>query len=100
MLEEKQQLENKIIELSKRIEILEKKELKRTRKKQLQIGLQILKIIAILLVIFIVYTKINNTLIKPYKEKIDYIEEKTNNVENFVQEKWESIKKLNPFDKS
>lgn len=99
MLEEKQELENKIIELSKRIEILEKKELKRTRKKQLQIGLQILKITAILLVIFIVYTKINNTLIKPYKEKIDYVEEKVSNIESFVQEKWESIQKYNPFSK-
>lgn len=100
MLDEKQQLENKIQELTTRIEYLEKKELKRTRKKQMQIGLQILKVIAILSIIFIVYIKINNKLIKPYKEKIDYVEEKVDNVETFVKEKWESIKKLNPFDKS
>ena len=93
-----EELKNQIEELNKRIEYLEKKELKRTRKKQIEIALQVLKIIIILVIIFTVYTNVNKKLIKPYKEKIDYVEEKVNNVETFVHEKWESLKNIIPFN--
>lgn len=94
-----EELKNQIEELNKRIEYLEKKELKRTRKKQIDITLKILKIIIILAIIFIVYVNINKKLIKPYTEKVDYVEEKVNSVETFVHEKWESLKNINPFNK-
>lgn len=93
-----EELKNQIEELNKRIEYLEKKELKRTRKKQIEIALQVLKITIILVIIFTVYTNVNKKLIKPYKEKIDYVEEKVNNVETFVHEKWESLKNIIPFN--
>lgn len=102
-----EQLKNTIAELNKRIEYLEKKELKRTRKKQIQIALNIIKILAIVTIIFIIYTNINNKIIKPYKEKmeyveekIDYVEEKANNIETYIKEKIELIQKYIPIKKN
>ena len=33
------------------------------------------------------YIHINNTIIKPYKEKIDYVNEKVDNVQGFIDDK-------------
>ena len=89
--------DEKIKELSNRIEVLEKAENKRVLKKKIEITLQVVKVLVVVIIIFIAYVYVNNKFIKPYKEKIDYVEEKVNNVESFVQEKWEFIKKYNPF---
>lgn len=89
--------EEKIQELSERIAILEKAENKRKTKKKIQITLEIIKILVIFTIIFIVYININNKIIKPYKEKIDYVEDKVNSVEKIVQDKWDIIKSYNPF---
>ena len=34
---------------------------------------------------------------KEGKEKIDYIDQKINTIENFIDEKWDAIQKYNPF---
>ena len=36
-------------------------------------------------------------MVKPYKEKVDLVEEKINTVEKYVQEKWNLIQEYNPF---
>ena len=89
--------EEKIKELTERIEQLEKAENKRKLKRNIKITIKVIEILAILTIILITYYQINTKLIKPYKDKIDYLEEKINTVENFAKEKWESIKKYNPF---
>lgn len=98
-MNEKQELENKIRELNERVQFLEKQELKRSRKKHLQLILKVLEILIVIVVIFIFYIQINNKLIKPYKEKMDYVEEKVSSVESFVHEKWNLIQQLFPFGK-
>ena len=85
--------EEKIKELNDRIERLEKYENKRQLKRKLQLSLKIAKIIIVLVVIVMMYVK----FILPYKEKIDYVEQKVNTVESFVKDKWEMIQKYNPF---
>ena len=85
--------EEKIKELSDRIEKLEKYENKRQLKRKIQFSLKVLKVIIVLVVIVVVYIK----YVQPYKEKIDYVEEKVNTVESFVKDKWEMIRKYNPF---
>ena len=85
--------EEKIKELTTRIEKLEKAENKRILKRKIQLSLKISKIIIILLIILTLYIK----LIKPYKTRIDSIEQKVNSVETFVQEKWKTLQKYNPF---
>lgn len=89
--------EDKIRELSERIEKLEKAEAKRVLKKRIKITFEISKVVIIILVIAVGYFYINNKFIKPYKDKIDYVEEKVNYVESFVKDKWNSIQKYNPF---
>ena len=89
--------EEKIKELTERIEKLEKAENKRILKRNIKIALKIIEITIIIVIILTVYYKINNTLIKPYKNKVDYIEEKVNTVEKFVKDKWNAIQKYNPF---
>ena len=82
--------EEKIKELSDRIEKLEKYENKRQLKRKIQFSLKVLKVIIVIVVIYIKY-------VQPYKEKIDYVDEKVNTVESFVKDKWEMIRKYNPF---
>ena len=89
--------EDKIRELSERIEKLEKAEAKRVLKKRIKITFEISKVVIIILVIIVGYFYINNIFIKPYKDKIDYVEEKVNYVESFVKDKWNSLQKYNPF---
>ena len=52
------------------------------------------------------YIKINNKIIKPTREKLDFVEEKISNVDEkvdkvgeYIKDKWEGIKSINPFKK-
>jgi len=89
--------EEKIQELTIRIEQLEKAENKRVMKKKREMTVKILKIVIILSLILTICFYIFNNIIKPYKEKIDYIDQKINTIENFIDEKWDAIQKYNPF---
>lgn len=82
--------EKYILELEKRIEVLEKAEQKRIKKRKREIIFKLIKYITIIVLIILTITYINNNYIKPYKEKID-------NVENFINEKWNIIQNFNPF---
>ena len=90
--------EAKIRELTERIEKLEKAEAKRVRKAKIKIIFKIVEILVIAGVLIYGYIYINNNLIKPYKEKVDFVEEKVDTVSNFIDEKWEKIKKVIPFN--
>ena len=74
--------EEKIKELTERIEKLEKAENRRVIKRRIEIGFSILKVLVLVGVIIWLYT-----IIKPYKEKIDMVSEKVDTVENFVNDK-------------
>ena len=80
--------DDKIRELTERIEKLEKAENKRIAKKRIEIGFKVAKILIIIILILIAYS-----YIKPYKEKIDNINEKVDNVEKFVNDKLGGFKK-------
>ena len=82
-------LNNKIEELNSRIEYLEKGEQKRKRKETIRIIFNIFKILIIVGVLMYGYIYVNNNYIKPYKEKMDYIEDKIDKVQN-----------INPFNKN
>ena len=86
--------EERIIELEKRIEILEKAENKRIIKRKFKIAYEVIKILIILGLLLFGYIYINNKIIKPYNEKMDYINDKVNTVENFVEDKFSSIKNI------
>ncbi len=86
--------EEKIKELTERIEFLEKKEHTRIIKRRIEITFKLIKLLIIIILLFKVYT-----YIKPYKEKIDNIENKVDTVENYVKDKWNNISKYNPFTK-
>ena len=90
--------ENKIKELTERIEKLEKAENKRIAKRKIKIIFNALKILIIIIALVWGYIYINNNYIKPYKEKIDYVNDKVNTIESFVEDKWKSIQKYNPFN--
>ena len=68
--------EEKIKELTERIEVLEEAERKRKVRKRIHIILKLIKWIAILALVFYGYTYVNDKYIKPYKEKLDFINEK------------------------
>lgn len=89
--------EAKIQELSERIAKLEKAENKRIAKRKREIAFKVTKVLVVIILLIMGYNYINNNLVKPYKEKIDYVDQKINNVESFVNEKWESLQKYNPF---
>ena len=76
--------EEKIKELTERIEVLEKAENKRITKKKLEITVRIVEILVIIIVLFLGYIYVNNTYIQPYKEKIDYVNDKVEDIEEFV----------------
>lgn len=90
--------EEKIKELTERIEILEKAENKRIVKKRISIILHTIKIVIILGIILFGYIYINNHYIKPYKEKIDYVNDKVENIQSFIDDKLQSIQKFNIFN--
>ncbi len=90
--------EEKIKELTERIEVLEKAENKRIVKKRISIILHTIKIVIILGIILFGYIYINNHYIKPYKEKIDYVNDKVENIQSFIDDKLQSIQKFNIFN--
>lgn len=85
--------EEKISELTERIEYLEKKERRRVIKARITL---FFRLIILGIIIFFIYKAY--MFIKPYKEKIDKIDEKVTNVESFVNEKIDSFKKYNIFN--
>ena len=85
--------EDKIKELTERIEVLEKQEHKRTIKRRIELTFKLIKVIAIIVIIIMIYS-----YIKPYKEKIDELDNKVDSVETYVKDKWNSIQKFNPFN--
>lgn len=74
--------EEKIRELTERIEKLEKAENKRIIKKRIEITFKIIKLLVIIVLIIMAYN-----YIKPYKEKIDNVNEKVDKVENYINDK-------------
>ena len=89
--------EEQILELKKRIEVLEKAENKRIAKRKREITFRIIKFIITVVIIVIISSYVYNNYIKPYKEKIDNFEQKVDTVEDFVTDKWEIIQDFNPF---
>ena len=85
--------EEKIRELTERVEKLEKAENKRIIKRRIEIGTKIVIGIIILVLLLIGYIHINNTIIKPYKEKIDYVNEKVDTVQGFIDDKLGGLNK-------
>ena len=79
--------EEKIMELTERVEKLEKAENKRIIKRRIEIITKVVIGIIILILLFMAYNYVNTTIIKPYKEKIDYVNEKVDTVQNFVDDK-------------
>ena len=91
--------ESKIKELTDRIEKLEKAENKRILKRKIKITWTIIKVVSIIVILLVSYFYVYSKVIKPYQERIDYIEDKVGKVESYVQEKWDLLKKYTPFVK-
>ena len=84
--------ENKILEQTKRIEVLEQEENKRKKKKKIKIIYEITKIVIILLILLTGYIYINIKVIKPYKEAVNKVNDKITTVQDFINDKTGSIK--------
>ena len=80
--------EEKIKELTERIEVLEKKEHRREVKKTIGLVWGLIKLGAFIAVIIIGYN-----YIKPYKEKIDKVNEKVDSVESYINDKFGGLSK-------
>lgn len=91
--------EEKIEELTKRIEKLEKEENKRKSKAKIKTIYKITKLIVIIILLLLGYNYLNNKFIKPYKEKVDYVDGKINSIESYINDKWDNLQKYNPFSK-
>ena len=89
--------DEQILELKRRIEVLEKAENKRIRKRKMEIAFGIGKFLLVIILLLLGYVYIYGNYMKPYKEKIDFVENKINSVEDFVSDKWDLINKYNPF---
>jgi len=85
--------EEKIRELTLRVEKLEKAENKRILKRRIEIGTKIVIGLIIVILLVVAYIHINNTIIKPYKEKIDYVNEKVDKVQGFIDDKLGGLSK-------
>ena len=85
--------EEKIRELTERVEKLEKAEHKRVIKRRIEIITKIVIAVIVIVLLIIGYIYVNNTIIKPYKEKIDYVNEKVDTVQNFVNDKFGGLSK-------
>ena len=92
--------EYELEELRERISVLENAENKRIHKRKIQIIFKVVEFLVVVILLIIAYFYVNNKFIKPYKEKVDYVEEKINSVESFVQDKLEAFQKYNPFNKN
>ena len=86
--------EEKIEELTKRIEILEKAENKRIAKRKIKIAYEITKIIILIAILLTAYLYVNNKIIRPYQEKVDFINDKLNSAQEFVEDKFSDIKNI------
>lgn len=85
--------QEKIIEeLREKVAFLEKQENKRIRKKKITITLKVIKVLAILTIIFLIYYRVNNKVIKPMQEKLDLVETKYDDLKGYVEEKYDGIK--------
>ena len=89
--------EEQIMELKKRIEVLEKAEHKRIVKKRNEIIFRVVKSLVIVIALVWGSLYVYNNLIKPYKKKIDRYEETIEKVEAFIDDKWGAIQNWNPF---
>lgn len=89
--------EEQILELKKRIEVLEKAEHKRIVKRRREIIFKIVKFLLITILLVWGCSFVYNNYIKPYKEKIDNYTEKIDAVESYIDDKWSSIENFNPF---
>lgn len=85
--------EERIRALEERVEKLEKAENKRIIKRRIEIGTRIVIGIIILVLLIMAYIHINNTIIKPYKEKIDYVNDKVDKVQGFIDDKLGGLSK-------
>ena len=74
--------EEKIRELTERIEKLEKAENKRVIKRRIEIAWGLFKLLVIIILLIMAYN-----YIKPYKEKIDNVTDKVDKVENYIDSK-------------
>ena len=74
--------EEKIRELTERIEKLEKAENKRVIKRRIEIAWGLFKLLVIIVLLIMAYN-----YIKPYKEKIDNVTDKVDKVENYIDSK-------------
>ena len=96
----------KIDELTKKVEFLENQEKKRIKNKNFKTVLKILKIAIIVGIILFIGIKINNKIVKPTREKLDFVEEKikvvdekVDGVGEFLKDKVDTLKNINPFKK-
>lgn len=80
--------DEKIRELTERIEKLEKAENKRIIKKRIEIGFKLVKLLIIIILLVMAYN-----YIKPYKEKIDSVSEKVDSVEKYINDKFSGLGK-------
>ena len=79
--------EEQILELKKRIEVLEKAEHKRVSKRKREIIFKIIKFVVVTFVLVLCIFFVYNNYVKPYKEKIDYYGEKIDTVESYIKDK-------------
>ena len=86
--------EEKIQELTKRIEKLEKAEQKRIIKKRIEIITRISMFLIAIIVIFLLWNYVNNSYIKPYKESIDKVNEKIDTIDNYLDDPIGKIKNI------
>ena len=84
--------EEKIRELTDRIEVLEKAENKRIVKRRIETITKVVIALIILILLLIGYIYVNNKFIKPYKEKIDYVNDKIEDVQGFIDDKFGGLK--------
>lgn len=96
----------KIDELTKKVEFLENQEKKRIKSKNFKTFLKLLKIAVIVGIVLFIGIKINNKIVKPTREKLDFVEEKITSVDEkvdkvgeFLKDKVDTIKNINPFKK-
>ena len=82
------ELEDRIEELEERIKVLEKTEKRRQRMKLAGILVRIFIFSFIVVAIWYGYNYVNSKYIKPYKEKIDTIEEKYDSIKNLNFNNW------------
>lgn len=79
--------EEKIRELTERIEVLEKAEHKRMVKRNIGLAWGLIKLGVFVVLIFMAWN-----FIKPYKEKVDMVSEKVDKVESYINDKLGGLK--------